>query len=281
MMVQHRNIEISEKEIEGILCKASVQQKKQMDAEGIFASEELIAATMQKLGWAEENAVQQTEKGNLLRRRMNYGKQLGRIALLAAAVLVIVLAARSGIWLLYNSRDSKEFDMDGDGTFSSGEQTTDDFKANGFEQNNVSVPEDMTTKQLSMYGWNGEEEVEEFLLDEEEGLIGSLTESAGIKPRQFYGSQPYSALKAVNIENEALQIVFDYPQDFLYACGREDGCFYLLATRRMPSGGYVHQLLSFDFVAGEVKTMFLPEETAGLISWISLQDGNIAYECEE
>ena len=62
MMVQNRNIEISEKEIEGILCKASVQQKKQMDAEGIFASEELIVATMQKLGWAKENAVQQAKQ---------------------------------------------------------------------------------------------------------------------------------------------------------------------------------------------------------------------------
>lgn len=341
MTVQDRNTERSEKKIEEILAEASGQQKKQMDAEGIFVSEELIAATMQKLGQAEENAIQQNEKENSFRQRINHRKQFVRIAMSAAAVFVAVLAVRSGIWLLYN-RNSKGFDMDGTGMSSSDGKASDGFGQNGFYQDSVSYPEAIPTEQVKdmnnsstppannhltgtdgtdfsylpeytdtvpLYGQDagqeaavifsietaaylsaqsGKEEImavlsetEEYLLKEEETSFGSLTESTGIKPWLFCEGSSYSALKIIRANDEALQIVFDYPQDFLYACGREDGCFYLLATRRVPSGDYGHQLLFFDFEAGKVTALPLAEETAGLLSRISLWDGTIAYECEE
>lgn len=287
MIVQNGDTEMSEKGIEEILGEASGQQKKQMDAEGIFASEELIAATMQKLGQTEGNAMQQAEKENWL-GRWNDRKQLGRIAMAAAAALVIVLATGSGIRMLYNSGDSKGYDMDGEGMPPSSENTADDSKLDGFYQDSAFYPEALPTEQLnqmddtvSVYGWDAGQEAEEYLFDGEEISFAPLAEGTGIKPQLLYEGRACSALKIINKNEEALQIVFDYPQDFLYACGREDRCFYLLATRKLPSGGYEHQLLSFDFAVGEVKTVLLPEETAGLIGWISLQDGSVAYEYEE
>lgn len=343
MMVQNRNVERSEKEIEEILKEASEQQKKQMDAEGIFASEELIAVTMQKLEQVgEENAAQQAEKDKPLRQRVNYKKQLGRIALLVAAAFAIVLAARGGMWVFYGGRDSKGFDMDGAGMFQTEGDGWDSSEQNGFPQDSLFVPEAVPTKSandinnssvppsnhldgmehttdssylpeytdtVSVSGWNrreeavatvffietatyfsdqsGKEEImavlsetEEYLLKKEEEPSGLLMGSIGIKPQLFYENPACSALKIIRSGKGTLQIVFDYPQDFLYSCGREEECLYLLATRKMPSGGYEHQLLLFDFEAGSAEALPLSEETDSLLAWISLQDGNVAYECE-
>lgn len=336
MMVQKKNTEISEKEIEEILRGASGQQKKQMDEEGIFASEELIAATMQKLKQVGENhAMQQAEQDKPFRQGASHKKQIGRIALLAAAVFVIVLAARGGIWMFHSAGNSKEFHMDGEGMLPSAKDDLKSSEQSGFSQdgfsqekaiptepaddvNNGSAPDSAAepsylpeyADRVSVYGWNGRKEAvattfsietvtslfdasgeeedmavlseaEEYLLQKEEEPSGFLTGGMGIKPQLLYGTAACSALKIIRANKEALQIVFDYPQDFLYVCGREGECFYLLVTRRMPSGSYGHQLLSFDFEAKSAEALALPEETDGLLAWISLQDGKVAYECEK
>lgn len=300
----------AEKEIEEILAEALESQKKQMDAESIFVSEELIAATLQKI---QQSGETDTTQAKPLKRQTIYKKQLGRIAVLAAAIFAVALLAKSGVWMLSNSMGSKEFDTNSaeqfqmEGNVSDGFNKNDtisdsagnpeavptgaensmnfnnaqspsalDQSLNGYENSEDSLPSIETATYLSAA--SGKEETM-LVLSEPEKISGSLTSEEGVEPQLLYEDKAFLMLKMTGVSEETLQIVFDDPQDFLYSCGREGERFYLLATRKTASGGYEHRLLLLDFEANQAEALELPKERDGLVSWISLQDGTVFYEC--
>ena len=297
-------------EIEEILAKVSENQKKQMDAEGIFVSEELIAETIQKIQQSEGT---DTTQAKPLKRQTVYKKQLGRIAVLAAAIFAVALLTKSGVWMLSNSMGSKEFNADGEENFQMEGNVLDDFNQNNTSSDSAGNPEAIPTgadnsmnfnnaepPSDSEQSLNGYEDSEDSLptietatylsaasgkeetmlvLSQAEKISGTLTSEEGVEPQLLYEDKAFLALKMTGAGGETLQIVFDDPQDFLYSCGKEGECFYLLATRRTASGGYEHQLLLLDFEANQAEALELPKEREGLVSWISLQDGTVFYEC--
>lgn len=313
--------EIEEKEIEELLEEASQSQKKQMDAEGVFVSEQLIAATMQKLEQTAQTDATQTEP---LKRQTIDKKQLGRIAALVAAVFAVVLLARGGVWMLSEHRNQKG-DTDGAGMQESEENNSNFYSKGDMDldsinsPNSAGYPEAVPTKaedsadadhsnmnnaqpsdnsgdgcnasvpfltaETYLSAVSGKEEVM-LLLQKPEGQAvlggveqsGCFTAEEGTEPWLLYEDKAFLAVQMEGADEEVLQIVFDEPQNFLYSCGREGECFYLLATRKTAEGSYEHQLLLFDWEANQTKTWELPGEGNGLVSWISLQDGELFYK---
>lgn len=362
---------IAEKELESLLEEDSKRQRKQMDADGVFVSEALLAAAMQTLEAWEEGRLAQEErqdgqkmppvqpvagkKGAALARLFkSRGRQLGT---LAAALLAAVLLFGGGIGLLPASHKKGESGADrapmdaaspleqfgnegnspngetglmgpygaqADGTqvnnaqhgMPMNEPQADGMQTDGTQMeadgNAASAPEaplPLTEREyvasVSIYGTAENEEATETLISIETasyasaaerggrvlllqetgqqplltaaGELPSLTAEGGIEPQLFYEGE-CSALMLKEKDGEILEILFDYPQNFVYSCGREGKLFYLLVTRRMPSGGYGHLLLLLDFAKGTAEAKPLPHETDGFLTWISWQDGSLSYQ---
>ena len=107
-----------------------------------------------------------------------------------------------------------------------------------------------------------------------------VTDAEGVQPKLLYDKEEFRELIVTGENGSKLQIVFDYPQNFVYSCGRKGDKLYLLVARREASGGYEHQLLLFDFEERRVDTEAVLQRETALVKWISLQDKNLSYECE-
>lgn len=268
--------------IEKLLAEASESQRRQMDAAGVFVSEELIAATMQKLEQAAKTDATQSKP---FQHRTMEKKQLGRIVSLVAALFAVVLLAGGGAWMLSGSMANKNA-TDGAGmqeANSSGKYDTDaaDANMNVANVNSAGYPTSMENPKTE----NMEETV--LLLQKPEGeenlggveQSGLLTAETGTVPQLLYEDKAFLTVEMAGAEGVTLQIVFDEPQNFLYSCGREGERFYLLAARETAAGRYEQRLLLFDWEEGKTKTWELDGEEDGLVSWISLRDGELFYEC--
>ncbi|MGN0505614.1 MAG: hypothetical protein ACI4FZ_03580 [Lachnospiraceae bacterium] len=297
--------EITDAEIDALLRKAAKKQREQADTEGIIVSEELIAKTMQRIeakeaGFEESAASEpmKCEVKNRFRRSiLIYSKQIKIAGGVIAAVLAVVFLFGSGTLLLSGGAGSMEGSYDTSGM----ESFSDNNKEKTSQAVETACPEEVPLPETDQalneqnkvdeensYGYSGSGSnsienglaIEPLCIQAFGETVNVVTDAEGIEPQLLYDGEEFRELIVTGENGAGLQIVFDYPQNFVYSCGRKGDKLYLLVTRRIASDCYEHQLLLFDFAESRAETEAVVQKEKTLLKWISLQDETLSYECE-